>query len=47
VHYVADRIAVMFRGKIVETGTADEVFHSPKDDYTKRLLASIPMLKAV
>lgn len=47
VHYVADRIAVMYKGKIVEHGTADEVFHSPKDDYTKRLLASIPMLKAV
>jgi ABC-type dipeptide/oligopeptide/nickel transport system ATPase component len=37
----------MYKGKIVELGTADEVFHSPKDDYTKRLLASIPMLKAV
>jgi ABC-type oligopeptide transport system ATPase subunit len=44
VHYVADRIAVMYKGKIVEIGTADEVFHAPKDDYTKRLLASIPML---
>lgn len=47
VHYVADRIAVMYKGKIVELGTADEVFHHPKDDYTKRLLASIPMLRAV
>ena len=47
VHYVADRIAVMYQGKIVELGTADEVFHHPKDGYTKRLLASIPMLKAV
>lgn len=46
VHYVADRIAVMYQGKIVEAGTADEVFHSPKDNYTKRLLASIPMLQA-
>jgi oligopeptide transport system ATP-binding protein len=46
VHYVADRIAVMYRGKIVETGTADEVFHSPKDAYTQSLLASIPMLQA-
>ena len=47
VHYVADRIAVMYQGKIVETGTADDVFHRPKDAYTKRLLASIPMLNAV
>jgi ABC-type dipeptide/oligopeptide/nickel transport system ATPase component len=47
VHYIADRIAVMYKGKIVEIGAAEEVFRSPKDDYTKRLLASIPMLKAV
>ncbi len=45
VHYIADRIAVMYKGKIVEVGTADEVFHNPQDDYTKRLLASIPKLK--
>ncbi len=45
VHSIADRIAVMYKGKIVELGTADEVFHSPKDAYTKRLLASIPMLR--
>lgn len=45
VHYIADRIAVMYQGKIVEVDTADEVFHSPKDEYTQRLLASIPMLQ--
>ena len=44
VHYIADRIAVMYKGKIVEIGTADEVFHDPQDDYTKRLIASIPKL---
>ncbi|MFK7851379.1 MAG: ATP-binding cassette domain-containing protein [Akkermansiaceae bacterium] len=47
VHYIADRIAVMYKGKIVETGPASEVFHSPKDEYTKSLLASIPKLKTV
>ena len=46
VHYIADRIAVMYQGKIVETGPASEVFNSPKDEYTKRLLASIPKLKS-
>jgi oligopeptide transport system ATP-binding protein len=46
VHYIADRIAVMYQGKIVEVGPAGEVFHSPKDEYTKRLLASIPKLKS-
>ncbi len=45
VHYIADRIAVMYRGKIVEVGTAEEVFHHPKDEYTRRLLASIPKLQ--
>lgn len=44
VHYLADRIAVMYRGQIVELGSADEVFHHPKDSYTKRLLQAIPRL---
>lgn len=44
VHYIADRIAVMYRGKIVETGDASEVFHQPKAEYTKTLLASIPKM---
>ena len=44
VHYLADRIAVMYQGKIIESGSADEVFHHPKEAYTQRLLASIPRL---
>jgi len=44
VHYVADRIAVMYQGKIVESGEAGKVFHHPEAEYTKRLLASIPKL---
>ncbi len=44
VHYIADRIAVMYQGKIVECGEAGIVFHHPEADYTKRLLASIPKL---
>jgi len=44
VHYLADRIVVMYQGKIVEAGTAEDVFNQPKQDYTKRLLASIPRL---
>lgn len=46
VHYLADRIVVMYKGKIVESGPADKVFHEPEADYTKRLLASIPKLAA-
>jgi peptide/nickel transport system ATP-binding protein len=34
----------MFRGKIVEEGTADEIFYHPSDPYTKHLLASVPHL---
>ncbi len=39
---MADRVAVMRRGKIVETGTLDQVLHQPQHDYTKQLLAALP-----
>ncbi|WP_018855281.1 ABC transporter ATP-binding protein [Rhizobium sp. 42MFCr.1] len=38
----ADRVCVMTKGKIVETGTVEEVFRNPKHDYTRHLLASEP-----
>src|SRR5699024_436922 len=38
----ADRVAVMYGGKIVETGTVDEIFYSPKHPYTWGLLGSMP-----
>lgn len=41
---VADRVAVMYAGKIVEIGTADEIFYNPKHPYTWGLLASMPTL---
>ena len=41
---MADRIAVMYAGKIVEYGTADDVFYHPAHPYTWALLASIPDL---
>ncbi|MEJ7632677.1 MAG: ABC transporter ATP-binding protein [Rubrobacteraceae bacterium] len=43
---VADRVAVMYSGKVVETGTVREVFYQPKMPYTWGLLASIPLLTA-
>ena len=46
VRYIADDIAVMFAGKIVEYGGAEEVFHNPQHDYTKKLLSAIPHIKA-
>jgi peptide/nickel transport system ATP-binding protein len=42
VRYISDRIMVMNKGKIEETGPADEIYFNPKTEYTKRLIASIP-----
>nr|WP_202411519.1 ABC transporter ATP-binding protein [Halobacillus halophilus] len=41
---VADRIAVMYAGKVVETGTRREIFYEPQHPYTKGLLHSVPRL---
>jgi oligopeptide transport system ATP-binding protein len=43
VRHISDRIAVMNHGKIVETGNADQVCEHPRDDYTKKLLAAVPI----
>lgn len=45
VRYIADDIAVMYSGEIVEYGEANEVFQNPKHDYTRKLLSAIPHLK--
>ncbi len=42
VRYISDRIMVMSQGKIVEEGPADEVYFSPKNEYTKKLIDAIP-----
>ncbi|MCJ1668614.1 ATP-binding cassette domain-containing protein [Staphylococcus sp. NRL 19/737] len=42
VKYISDRIAVMHFGKIVELGSADEIYYHPLHDYTKSLLSAIP-----
>ena len=41
---LSDRIAVMRKGRIVETGTAQEIFHNPQHEYTQALLAAVPHL---
>jgi oligopeptide transport system ATP-binding protein len=41
---IADRVAVMYAGKIVETGTVDEIFYNPQHPYTWGLLGSMPSL---
>ena len=41
---VADRVAVMYAGRIVETGTAEEIFYDPRHPYTWGLLQALPAL---
>ena len=42
VHYISNRIMVMNKGKIEESGTAGEIYYHPKKEYTQQLIASIP-----
>jgi len=42
----ADRVIVMYAGKIIEESTAEEIFHNPMHAYTRGLLASVPRLDA-
>ncbi|HEY9076184.1 MAG TPA: oligopeptide/dipeptide ABC transporter ATP-binding protein [Anaerolineaceae bacterium] len=42
VEYVADRVAVMYVGKIVEMGNTDDLYHHPLNPYTEALLSAVP-----
>lgn len=44
VRHIADRIAVMYLGRIVETGAAEEICTDPRHPYTRMLIASVPAL---
>jgi oligopeptide transport system ATP-binding protein len=46
VRYLADRIVVMYKGKIVEEGESEALFANPQNAYTRKLLAAIPKLPA-
>jgi peptide/nickel transport system ATP-binding protein len=45
VEYLADEVAVMYLGKIVEQGSAEEVLRRPQHNYTKALLSAVPKVK--
>ena len=47
VEYIADRIAVMYRGNLVELGTTAQIMKNPQHVYTKRLLNSMPIIDLV
>ena len=42
VRYLCDRVLVMYRGEVVESGAVDTVFANPQADYTRKLLAAMP-----
>ncbi|SDP71818.1 peptide/nickel transport system ATP-binding protein [Mucilaginibacter sp. OK268] len=42
IKHISDRMVVMNKGEIVETGYPDDIYYHPQQDYTKRLIASIP-----
>jgi peptide/nickel transport system ATP-binding protein len=42
IRHMCDRIGIMYRGRFVEEGTNEEIFHNPQHIYTKRLLSAIP-----
>jgi peptide/nickel transport system ATP-binding protein len=42
IKHISDRMMVMNKGEIIETGYPDDIYYRPKEDYTKKLIASIP-----
>ena len=45
VEHLSDRVIVLHHGKVVESGTPDEIYRQPQDEYTRTLLAAVPSLE--
>ena len=45
VEYIAHYVAVMYKGKIVEQGSVEEILKNPKHSYTKKLLSAVPRVE--
>lgn len=43
---IADRVVVMYLGRVMERGTVEQIFHAPKHPYTKALLESVPSIES-
>jgi peptide/nickel transport system ATP-binding protein len=47
VQHISDRVLVMSRGRVVERGEVDEIFHQPQHPYTRQLLSAVPHIDGV
>jgi ABC-type microcin C transport system duplicated ATPase subunit YejF len=45
VEHLSDRVIVLNRGRVVESGTPAEIYHHPREEYTRALLAAVPSLE--
>jgi peptide/nickel transport system ATP-binding protein len=45
VGHLADRIVVMHNGRVVESGSVNDILDNPQDQYTQRLIESVPKLE--
>jgi ABC-type glutathione transport system ATPase component len=45
VRHISDQVVVMNKGVVVESGSTDAVFETPRDDYTRKLLAAVPEVR--
>ena len=45
IKYLADRVGIMYFGSLIEENYTGTIFRYPKEEYTKKLLSSVPVLK--